>query len=92
MNRPNRGLLLFYGFWVLAKTEESELGYEVVISCIIGEGKMDGRLALSWNSERSLFIFAGHYEGGVSTCQPTLLGHGGQMMREQSKQIQPHVF
>ena len=43
MNGPNRGLLLFYGFWVLVKTDEFELVYEVVISCIIGEAEMDGR-------------------------------------------------
>ena len=33
-----------------------------------------------------------YHEGGWSTCQPTLLGHGGSTIREQSKRIQHHAF
>ena len=36
-------------------------------------------------------IFVMHQEGGRSTCQPTLLGHGGSTMWEQSKRIQHHA-
>lgn len=50
---------------------------------------------MSFKGFEKMTIFEEHHEGGLSTCQPTLLGHGGSTMWEQSKQIQlnaPLIF